>query len=900
MIEMKMSSAAAPFMRRLADEEEEPAPPVWHAVVVGVTIFMMLCVIMTDRIGPDWVMLTTLLVFMACEIVTVKDALAGFSNSGVLTVMSLFVVAEGVSRTGALDYYMGIILGKPKSIAGAQLRLMVPIAILSAFLNNTPIVAVMIPLTLRWAKNNGFPRQQMLIPLSYATILGGTCSLVGTSTNLVVSGLLAKDYPDEPAGSMGLFDISLFGVPNLLIGLSYIMFFSPFLLPNGGTTSAQRDPDKLLMGARVMPWSPAAGRTVRRSGLGNNGGTYLVNVRRAATGNMQYAVSKDFVVSVGDELYFTGSVQGFAEFCESHFLEIITADDALPSSKVSIPIGTTVESILVADDSALLEAINHLSDQIAGREPVEQGPRPARVVVSKDYSHTDGALFVGIDCLDRDGLLMEISKTLFHEGLKVRQSEAEVFSDRSLSVWRCMAITSPAPQSENLWEALCAVLQLSDYAATSTKSGTRVLRATLPKSSSLIGKTPSSVNFQEKYHASIIAFQKDGKNASLKSVLEEDDLLVLRVLQDSPLLKIPPKDFYKKKDKQMGVATWVSSLAATSASSSREDVEPDPELKSVWEDLSVLFEDRELSHAGEGPTGEFLTAFVVEPGSPLENKSIAELGFATLPGVFLVSVERTRVEKVSKTVHLEAISQDKPLKAGDIFWFTGSAEAIGDLQKVQGLVFYERDEIQKATSILQDRRLVQAVIARGSPLVGKTVAESRFRSQYGGAIISIQRGSERVHEHPGQVVLVTGDALLIQAGPSFLEQHKNNYKTFALVSEIENSSPPRPRLFLLCAAMIIISLVISSLEIRNLLITASIVGVLMVSLGVVTQQEARDCIQWDLYMVIACAFGIGTAMENSGFAGGLATLLVRIGISIGIGGELSSASNHASGLEVTF
>jgi uncharacterized protein with PhoU and TrkA domain len=67
-----------------------------------------------------------------------------------------------------------------------------------------------------------------------------------------------------------------------------------------------------------MPWSPAAGRTVRRSGLGNSGGIYLVNVRRGATGNMQYAVSKDFVVSVGDELYFTGSVGEFAEFlCRS-------------------------------------------------------------------------------------------------------------------------------------------------------------------------------------------------------------------------------------------------------------------------------------------------------------------------------------------------------------------------------------------------------------------------------------------------------------------------------------------------------------------------------------------------------------------------------------------------------
>jgi di/tricarboxylate transporter len=90
-----------------------------------------------------------------------------------------------------------------KTIAGAQLRLMLPIGIASAFLNNTSIVAVMIPLTLRWAKNNGMPRQQLLIPLSYATISGVTCKLVGTSTNLVVAGLLNEDYPGTPGWRHG-------------------------------------------------------------------------------------------------------------------------------------------------------------------------------------------------------------------------------------------------------------------------------------------------------------------------------------------------------------------------------------------------------------------------------------------------------------------------------------------------------------------------------------------------------------------------------------------------------------------------------------------------------------------------------------------------------------------------
>jgi di/tricarboxylate transporter len=119
--------------------------PVWQTVLVSITIFIMLAVIVTDKIGPDWVMVTTLTVFMLTGIITVKEGLEGFSNGSILTIMVLFVIGEGISRTGALDYYMGKLLGNPESVVDAQIRLMVPTAIISAFLSNTAQVAVMIP-----------------------------------------------------------------------------------------------------------------------------------------------------------------------------------------------------------------------------------------------------------------------------------------------------------------------------------------------------------------------------------------------------------------------------------------------------------------------------------------------------------------------------------------------------------------------------------------------------------------------------------------------------------------------------------------------------------------------------------------------------------------------------------
>lgn len=311
----------------------------WKVIYTCVVLLGMFVALIKDAMGADSAMLAALTLFLVAQILSVPEALSGFANEGLLTVLLLFIVAQGISKTGALDWYMGKLLGRPTTTAGAQLKLMGPIALVSAFLNNTPVVVVMIPIVQKWAKNIHVPVPQLLIPLSFASILGGTCTLIGTSTNLVVVGLLEERYANNPEidVSIGLFDLGLYGVPVMLAGITYLLLASPFLLPGGtrrrrgnandGSATAITPMDNqedILLGARLAPWSPAAGRSVKRSGLRDTGGIYLVSVHRSTTGNVHRAVGQDFVLNVGDVLYFTGMIEGFGEFCQDHGLEVLT------------------------------------------------------------------------------------------------------------------------------------------------------------------------------------------------------------------------------------------------------------------------------------------------------------------------------------------------------------------------------------------------------------------------------------------------------------------------------------------------------------------------------------------------------------------------------------------------
>ena len=150
----------------------------WYTVFIVSISFVCL---VKDYVQSDLLFCAALALLITGKVITVEEGIQGFANEGLLTVAALFVVAQGISSTGGLDWYMGRFLGKPKTIASAQIRLMFPIAIISAFLNNTPVVAVMIPIVQRWAENNGMSKKQVLMPLSFASILGGTCTWLGTS-----------------------------------------------------------------------------------------------------------------------------------------------------------------------------------------------------------------------------------------------------------------------------------------------------------------------------------------------------------------------------------------------------------------------------------------------------------------------------------------------------------------------------------------------------------------------------------------------------------------------------------------------------------------------------------------------------------------------------------------------
>src|SRR5262249_2639463 len=189
------------------------AEQAWQTLAVVASVVLLLAF---SRIGADLVMMAALTVLLTLGVLGPADALAGFSNEGAVTVGVLFVVAAGIRDTGALTVLAQRILGRPRSVPEAQARMMVPGALASAFVYNAPLAAMTLPVVDDWVKKNRLPASKLMIPLSYAIILGGLCSLMGTSTNLVVNGLVI-DQAKMPG--LGLFDATLVAVPCAVAGL---------------------------------------------------------------------------------------------------------------------------------------------------------------------------------------------------------------------------------------------------------------------------------------------------------------------------------------------------------------------------------------------------------------------------------------------------------------------------------------------------------------------------------------------------------------------------------------------------------------------------------------------------------------------------------------------------------
>ena len=166
-----------------------------------------------SKVPPVAVFVGALTLTITFHLAPLGESLKGFSNSGTLTIGALFMVAAGMYRTGAITQITDKLIGRPKSLLAAQAKILPPVAVGSAFLNNTPLVAMMIPVVRDLAKKSRLPAGRLYIPLSFASILGGTCTLIGTATNLVVAGmvsdLLATGDPNAPPlREIAMFDLA--------------------------------------------------------------------------------------------------------------------------------------------------------------------------------------------------------------------------------------------------------------------------------------------------------------------------------------------------------------------------------------------------------------------------------------------------------------------------------------------------------------------------------------------------------------------------------------------------------------------------------------------------------------------------------------------------------------------
>lgn len=196
--------------------------------IVILIVMAMIIALAKELMRPGIIILTAVASMVIIGTITPEEAIAGFSNKGMMTIAILFIVSEGIRQTGGINYIARIIL--PKRILPVKdviARIFFPVSILSAFLNNTPIVIIFAPIIKKWAEKFNLPASKLLIPLSYAAILGGTTTLIGTSTNLVVHGLML----DKDIEGLSMFELGKIGIFIAFFGFIYLYVFANALLP---------------------------------------------------------------------------------------------------------------------------------------------------------------------------------------------------------------------------------------------------------------------------------------------------------------------------------------------------------------------------------------------------------------------------------------------------------------------------------------------------------------------------------------------------------------------------------------------------------------------------------------------------------------------------------------------
>lgn len=258
--------------------------PIYLTIAILVLTFSLL---IFSKLPPVAIFVGALTLTITFKLAPLAESLKGFNNPGVLTIGALFMIAAGMYSTGAISILSDKLIGRPKSVLQAQLKILPNIAFGSAFLNNTPLVAMMIPVIRDLSRSCGLDAKKLYIPLSYASILGGTCTLIGTATNLVIAGLVEQHMAlggEQPhMEAIHLFDLAWIGVPATVAGIGFLMLFAQWLLPTTRKHSGvleQKERRQFRVELQVDPDGPLRGKTIEQAGLAAPEGFFILCLLR--------------------------------------------------------------------------------------------------------------------------------------------------------------------------------------------------------------------------------------------------------------------------------------------------------------------------------------------------------------------------------------------------------------------------------------------------------------------------------------------------------------------------------------------------------------------------------------------------------------------------------------------
>lgn len=338
----------------------------WEFWYTATVLAIVSVALISNRMGMDVAMLGGLVLLMLAGVLDVTSAVKGFASTAVLMLGGLFIVASGIERTGALSTVARRVLGRPRSVGEAQVRLMAPVSVLSGVMSNTAVVAVCIPIVRRWARRLGVSPSHLLLPLSFAAILGGKLTLIGTATNIIVMEDFVTWWQAMPSWATGLgavppspvlefFGVALIGLPCLVVGILLIVLLSSRLLPArvGPTATDVLDARKYQVELVVQEDSPIVGHSIERAGLRNLPGLFLGGVERA--GVPLPTVAPDTVLEAGDRLAFVGLLESVLDLRQIRGL--VPADQQAEKLDVTPTRRTLVEAVVSANSPLVSKTV---------------------------------------------------------------------------------------------------------------------------------------------------------------------------------------------------------------------------------------------------------------------------------------------------------------------------------------------------------------------------------------------------------------------------------------------------------------------------------------------------------------------------------------------------------------